>query len=105
RDQHVAEADALFGVETRGRLVDDEQPRIVEQRLGDADAGLHPPRVGAQRATRRVLEAHRLDELSDTPPATCAIAHALQDRDVVEELRAAEIGVDAELLRQVAEYP
>ena len=38
-DQQIAEADALFGVEARGGLVDDEDLGIVDQRLRDP----HPP--------------------------------------------------------------
>ena len=51
--EQVAEADALFGVEPDGGFIDDEQLRVVEQRLGDADALLHPARVSAQRPLAR----------------------------------------------------
>src|SRR6516225_5335740 len=35
-DQKTVAADALFGIEPGGWLVDDEQLRIIQQRLGDA---------------------------------------------------------------------
>ncbi len=40
-DQEIAEADALFGVQARRGLVHDEDPGIVDQRLGDPHAPLH----------------------------------------------------------------
>ena len=38
-----AEPDALLGVESGGRFVHDEQARVVEQCLRDADAPFQPP--------------------------------------------------------------
>ena len=48
--EQVAEAHALLGVEARGRLVDDDERRVVEQRLRDADALAHAAREAAERA-------------------------------------------------------
>ena len=69
--QQVQEADALGRVEPRGRLVDDDQLRVAEQRDGDAEA---LPHAAGERA--ELLLAHlpqvgppeqRLDDVAPRP--------------------------------------
>jgi len=79
-----AEADALLGVEAGGRLVDDEQLRVVEQGLGDADAAAHPTGVPAQLAASGVAEVDQLQQLADPPAPGAPVVEALQQRDIVE---------------------
>ena len=63
-DQQVAEADALLGVETGGGFIDDEQLRVVDQRLGDADAALHPARKAFDLAPGGLLQPDHFQHLS-----------------------------------------
>ena len=51
---------ALLGVEAGGRLVDDEQLRVVEQRLGDTHPLFHTTRVAAERPLAGVDEVDDL---------------------------------------------
>src|SRR5579883_3167712 len=43
--QQIAEADALLRVKPGGRLIHNQELRVVEQRLRDAHPSLHPPRI------------------------------------------------------------
>jgi hypothetical protein len=63
--KQVAEAHAFLGVEADRGLVDDQQPRVTEQRLGDADALPHAAREAAQPAVRRRPQVDEVDHLVD----------------------------------------
>ena len=41
--QQIAETDPFLGIESGRRLIHDEEPGIVEERLGDADPLAHAP--------------------------------------------------------------
>ena len=47
--EQIAKAHALFGIEPGRRFIDDQQLRIVEQRLRDSDALLHSAGEAAER--------------------------------------------------------
>jgi hypothetical protein len=64
--EQVAEADALFGIEPGRGLVDDQELRIVEERLRDADALAHAAGKSAERALARIGEVHQHQQLVDT---------------------------------------
>src|SRR6185369_12183566 len=70
------------------RLVDHEQLRRMNQRLGDAEAPSHAAGVGAGRAIRSLLQADGVDE---------------QPRAVHQVLDACEMADRPELLRQIAD--
>ena len=65
--EQIAEAHALFGIESGGGFVDDEQLRIVEQSLRDADALLHSAGIAAQRALADVGEVDQIQKFVDAP--------------------------------------
>src|SRR5436309_2062607 len=48
--EHVVEAKALSRIEPGGRLVDDDQLRVAQERLRDAEALFHPARKGSELA-------------------------------------------------------
>ena len=52
--EKIAKADALFGIEARGGLINDEELRIVQERLRDADTLTHAAGISAERALRDV---------------------------------------------------
>jgi hypothetical protein len=102
--EQVAETHPLLGVEAHRGLVDDQQPRIVEQRLGDADTLAHAAREAAERPAAGASQVDQLQQLVDAgahPPRL----DPLDRRQVLQELAGAEIGIDAEILRQIAEHP
>ena len=100
--EQVAEAHALLGVEADGRLVDDHELRIAEQRLGDADALPHAARVAAEAPVGGAVEVDELEQLAHAAVELDA-REALQPPEVEEELARGQPVVDAEVLRQVAE--
>ena len=57
--QEVAHLDDPGGIEAVGGLVEDQQRGILEQRRGDAEALLHPQRVGPDHVVRAGREARR----------------------------------------------
>ena len=65
RGQQIEKAVALGRIESGGGLVDDDQPRIGEQRLRDAEALLHAAGVGRQRLLAHVPEIRLLQQRLD----------------------------------------
>ena len=79
--QQVAHPADAGRVEAVGRLVEDEDLGVAEERVGDAEALAHAEGVVADPAVRLLLgEADELDHLVDAVPAD---AH--EDNDEVEE--------------------
>ena len=60
--QQVEEAHALRGVEPRRRLVDDDEPRVAQQRDRDAEPLAHAARVAAQLPPAHVPEVRLAQE-------------------------------------------
>ena len=50
-------------VEAVGRLVEQQQPRVVDERLGELDPLLHPGRVAADRAVALLVQADVAQDL------------------------------------------
>ena len=63
--QQVEEAVALLGVEAGGGLVDDDQLRLAEQRLRDAEALAHAAGEAGQRLLAHVPEVDLLQQRLD----------------------------------------
>ena len=94
----VAEAHALLGVKPGRGLVEDEDVRVVEDRLRDAESLLHASR---ERADAAVLLARKADpvEKLKRPGASGAGVDALECRHVLHEVQGGELRVVAEVLR------
>ena len=101
--QEIAEPHPFFRIEPAGGLVHDQQARIVEQRLGDSDPLPHPARESAQWPPPDVGEVHEVEQLVDALARRARLQTA-HGRQVLEELHGAEVGIDAEVLGQVAEH-
>lgn len=93
--QQGAEVDAFLRVEADGGLVDDEQLGVAEQRLGDADAPFHAAGQPLELASGDVGEADFVEQRRDLAAAVGTVVAALEDGDVVEELRGGQVGVEA----------
>jgi hypothetical protein len=103
RGQQIQEAVALGGIEAGGRLIDDDQPRIGQQRLGDTEALFHAARVSGQGLFAGLpqigLVQQRIHHFLPLAPGR----HALEDGQMVQHLGGGHLRIHAELLRQVAE--
>ena len=63
----LADLDDLVGVEARGRLVEDEDGRVVDHGLGQADALAIAFRERVDTFAEHVAEAARVGHLADAP--------------------------------------
>jgi hypothetical protein len=101
--EQVEEAVALGRVEAGGGLVDDDEAGAAEQGDGDAEALLHAAGEAADGLLADRGEVGLLEQGGDLGAALAADGDALQDREVLEDGLGGEVGVEAELLREVAE--
>ena len=103
--EQVVEAHALLGVEAGGRLVDDDELRVAEQRLRDAEALAHAAGEAAQRLLAHVVQVGLLQQRRDDVAPRRLVVEALQAREVVEQFLGRDFRIHAEILRQVAQHP
>jgi hypothetical protein len=96
--EEVPEIAPEDGIEPDGRLVEDEDVRIGEQRGGERDAGALPPGKPPDKAVRQLCQLHpreqRVDRLAGGAEHSC---------EVREVLANAEVAVDRGRLRHVAD--
>src|SRR6185503_19881787 len=86
RAQKVAETIARLEIETGGRLIDDEQRRIAEERASDADALAHPAGEIADAAIRVLAEAVHVEEAFDVGAARARVGDAALESPEIEEV-------------------
>ena len=98
--EEVAEVDALLRIQPHRGLVQDQEGRVAQQGLGDANPLALPAGQGADSGRRLLLQADLPDYL---PDGGAWRAQALQGRHVVQELRHGELVKQAEVLGQVAQ--
>ena len=103
RREQVQEALPLLGIEPRRRLVDDQETRIAEQRLGDAEALPHAAGEGAELARARVQKIRLPEQRVHDVLALALRRDSLENREVIEHLVGGGLGVQAELLREIPE--
>src|SRR5215472_4281673 len=60
--EQVTEAHALFRVQTHRWLIDNEQLRIIEQRLSNAHPLLHPTRVAPKWTLAHISQVDHLQQ-------------------------------------------
>ena len=102
--QEVVEAVPFPWVEARGRLVHDDEARIPDERLGDAEALLHPAGVPGDLLLPCVPEVHPLHQGLHQLLPLARGGDAFEDRQVIQKRQARDPGVDAELLGEVAQH-
>ena len=91
-------------IEAVGRLVQQQQPRIVHQGLGQLDALLHARGVGADGSVALLVEAHVAQHLRGAFPSRCAW-QAGHLAEVADEVRGGQVGRQAVVFRHVANDP
>ncbi len=98
--EQQADGPAADGVERGGRLVEQQQPRLADQRLRDPEPLLHPLRHAVDAAVGGVCER---DELEQPPPLGLAAARAGEPLVQLQHLVRRVPAREAEELREVPE--
>src|SRR5689334_3109390 len=101
--EQVEKTHTFFGVQSRRRLVDDDQPWIAEQRDGDAEALAHAARKATELLRTVPYQVRLLEQRCHETASFGAIGYSLQNGKMVEQIFGGHLRVDAELLRQIAE--
>ena len=88
--EQVEEAIALLGIEAGGRLIDDDQVGIADQRLSDSEALAHAAREAGDRLVAHRPEVRLFEQAFDHRPALAAAGDALEDRKLIKVIPVAE---------------
>src|SRR5262245_37209550 len=102
--QEVEKTGALCGVEAGGWLVDDDDVRVTEQSLRDAEAPAHAARETGYRALSHISKVGEPEQPLDLGAADRFRANALEHCDMVEQILGRDLGICAELLWQIPEH-
>ena len=101
--QHVAKPAPLGRVQAGRRLVEDEQVRAAEHRLGEHDASALAARERAHPLGRHVGQSDQVDDPAYLLVTGVGVGPLLEDRHVVHEGERREPAGKARLLWDVAE--
>lgn len=93
---------AFGGIEASGRLIDDDQFRISQQRLRDTEALLHAAGKSAEVFPAHFKEIGLLQQHGDDFLPLLCVGEAFQNGEMIEHHFRRNFGIDAKLLRQVA---
>jgi hypothetical protein len=104
RFQLLPHGDSRLRIEPRGRLVEEQHVRGVDEPERDVEPPLHAARVALDDTVGRVRDADQLEQFVDTA-AERGAAEALHAALQREVLPAGAVRVDAGLLRDVADRP
>ena len=104
REQAV-EAEPLLRVEAGGRLVHDQDPGVARQRLRDPEPLPHTARVALNLSLGGVGEIHAVEQFRREPLHPLRRLHPFEDEQETQHRLAREVGIEAEVLRQVTQLP
>ncbi len=91
------EIDTAVRVETGGRLVEEDDLWLGDQRAGEVEASAHSPRVGLDLAVAGFDEVESLEQLAGSGP-TGGLAHVIETPDHFQILETGEVLVDGGVL-------
>src|SRR5438105_9829806 len=89
----VPQVKSLLGVQPGGRFIQQQQPWITEQDLGQGDTLADPEGKGPDLPARNLGQVDRLQHAANLPVPCSAVGVLLQDRDIVDELECREVEV------------
>ena len=90
------------GIDAGGRLVEDQESRIVDERTGELEPSLHAAGQPARPAVPGVPQVEQLQDLLGPPPAARP-EQAEQARHEVDVLAAGQVRIEREQLGHVAD--
>src|SRR5881394_3494657 len=94
---------SLDGIEAGGRFVDDDELRASRERDRDAEALLHAAGESADGFRSCVPEVRLLEKRVDQITALAGGGDPFERSEVIEHASRAQVGIEPELLREVAE--
>src|SRR4051794_33671121 len=97
--EKITKTNSLFRIEAGRRLIDNQQGRIVDKRLGNPEALFHSARESADRPVSHSVKIDGLEHLAHTLART----HSFEGRKVAEKLARRQVVIDTEVLRQIPE--
>ena len=100
--EHLPDRDARHRIEAGGRLVEEEDARLVHQAARDLDAPPHAARQVLHLRLAPLRQLDRLEQLGDQPLALRA-RHAVQLREDDQVLLDAQLEVAGHRLRNDAD--
>src|SRR6185312_1185611 len=103
-ENELSDVAAAERIEPRHRLVENHEPRLVQQRLRDPDALQHPFREFSELKTPFGADADLVEQRRHPPPAFDGV-QAEQAAEVRHELFGGEVVVEVRILRKIAETP
>ena len=98
----VADLDNLLGVETDGRLVEEQHARMMNECPHDEQAALHAAREAAHAVVFHIFELDIVQQLMDARFALAA-SHVVQTRVELHVLPDREVLVEIDMLRHDAD--
>src|SRR5947209_92698 len=101
--EEIEKANALLGIEAGGGLVDDDKTWIAKQRDGNPEPLAHAAGKAAEQLRPIALQIRLLEQGVDQSATLLAIGDPLEHGEMVEQVLGADLRIDAELLRQVAQ--
>ncbi|KAG1088480.1 hypothetical protein G6F40_013492 [Rhizopus arrhizus] len=101
--QQVEESVTLLRVEAGGGFIDDHQPRVAQQRLGNAEALAHAAGERAELALARIPQVHLLQQPIDHFAALRTLGQPLEYGEMLQQVQRADLWIHAKILRQVAQ--
>jgi hypothetical protein len=90
------------GVETDGRLIEQERVRLVQQRTGERQALFLSPGEAVGTLSSAICEMHQVQKLVH-PPTDPPTGHSVDPSEEEEVLRDGQVAIDGSFLRHVAE--
>ena len=100
--ENTAKPDTLLGVQARRGLVQNQELRVSQQRLGNSDALALAAGEALELFLGFVLQAHQPEQLVRLLLGL-KFRESLQAGDIEQKLFGSEVGIDPEVLGQVAQ--
>jgi hypothetical protein len=101
--QQVQEAISLLWVEAGGGFVDDDQLRVADQRLGDAESLPHAAGEPGQRLLAHIVKIGLAQQIIDDRATLVLVGEALEYGHMIQHGQRRDAWIHAEILREIAE--
>ena len=101
--QNVAKVDPLFGVQPRGRLVQNQNIRVIEQCLGDAQPAAHSAGKGPDLFIAGLLQTDHMQQFLNLRHGLGA-GHPFQHSHIQKEITGTVLRISDKILGQITQF-